>query len=158
MQVTVNIATPTQRTYTVRGNTLREAHGRLPRGCWGRYAGNFTWDYRGRNGMVSHLILNAAPVITLPRWHGRGRASREEQREWDRMLRALTAHEDAHHEVLVNALEDQRHFFSDEPDTAVRQLRQDLGSYGSELQQYQDDFDRTSRHGQRAGVVLNFPD
>lgn len=158
MQVTVNISAPETRTYTVRGTTLRDVHARLPRGCWGRYVPNFTWDYRGQNGIATHIILNAAPRITLPNWNGRGRASRDEQREWDRMLRALTRHENAHHQVLVDALEDQRYFFSGEPDTPVRQLRRDLGNYTSELNQYQADFDRNSRHGQRDGVRLNFPD
>lgn len=155
MEVTLDIARPETRTYSVRGATLEAVVRNLGRRCWGRYVGRFSYDIRPRGGIVASAVFRAAPTITLPRWHDRAGATAPQQREWDRMLRALERHEDEHHAVLVDAFENMRHFLSTQPDPAVPQFRRDMAAFDADLDRFQRDFDATSEHGRRAGVVLD---
>lgn len=158
MRVTLGYSAPANRTYRVRGTTLEDVFNALDsHGWWGRYRSNWSWRGRGRNGVMSAVTIRAKPVITMPVWADKRRATRPEIKEWDRMYAVLLRHENNHHGVFDRAAKALKKELEagDPPDE--RTLSQRMERFGTEMQRQQDRYDSRTRHGQSEGVRLDIP-
>lgn len=127
------------------------------RGCWGRYQSNHSYEYDTSNGSVSSVTVTARPTIELPRWDGYSRASREEKREWDRMLGCLTRHENNHHARFVDKWTRFKRDLSRARSMTERDLQRAWSRFDSDVNGAQQAYDRSSRNGQNEGVRLDAP-
>jgi hypothetical protein len=158
MRVTLQIATVRTRTYSVRGATLAEARRNLPSTCWGLYDANLVDPRWTAHRLVDELIIEAAPIITMPHWPNVRRASPEEQDRWAAMLVALQRHEDGHHAVFLdytNEFKERLEGYTDPLE--AREMQEYWTAFLADLDGQQERFDTTTRHGQRDGVTLDPP-
>jgi hypothetical protein len=158
MRVTLDIATVRTRTYSVRGTTVAEVHGHMPSSCWGLYDANLI-DPRWRSGrLVEELTIQARPIITMPRWPNVRRASEEDRAIWEAMLEALRRHEDGHHAVFMDNVNEFKERLEGYTDPLEADEMQDYWTrFLGDVDHYQERYDVTTRHGQRDGVSLDPP-
>jgi hypothetical protein len=106
----------------------------------------------GEDGIVSSVTITGEYFTSLPRWTHLSSKPERVQDEWNRMLAALTGHENHHVSIAqehMNAL----------PDTLSNIHEDDLhqvwGDAISALRQAQIDYDSETTNGQTEGVTLD---
>jgi predicted secreted Zn-dependent protease len=160
VRVTLNVARPENTPYTLRGRNLEGAlvYLDMRHGCWGEYRDNSSYDITGgENGAVTAVTLSARPTIELPNWNGRARASEAERQEWDRMLAALTTHEEQHHNVFLRVLRNFRTLLQRLRGLDQSRLDTEFQNFIDRVRAEQGAYDRRTRNGANQGVSLAVP-
>lgn len=158
MRVTLNIRTLQRNTYTLRSQHfegLRIAMDR--RGEWGRFDPHLTSDYDAGAEVLTEFTIVAAPEIILPDWTRRAEADEAHAQAWDAMLAALTAHEETHRDIFDSAVQRFRRRMLRPRSMPRTDFEAAWEAFTADLEDEQERYDRTSRHGQREGVVLDDP-
>ena len=103
IRVSMRIQRPSTTYWNARGRDLVAVSNVMEaRGCWGRYTPHHRYrPPTEEGGHVTRISITAAPVIQLPTWAPYANSSREVQQEWDRMITALTRHENQHHTIFA---------------------------------------------------------
>lgn len=157
MTYDIRLSIPTTRhaTYRVTGTDFQGLRDQMSdRGEWGQYGGSLTVDPRGRP-VLTRVTIAARPVITLPEWRDYSDGSPAQRREWDRMLAALTIHEDEHDAILRRVAGDfHQTLVSASPQLERREVQRLAREMVQRHFDEQNDFDRRTSHGQTTGVEL----
>ena len=159
--VTINITEALGGTYNVTATTLAGAAAQMSaRGEWGRGGVRnlgYTTGTVNDDGIVSSVTITGAYFRTLPNWTQKSSQSSAVQGEWDRMLTALTGHENHHVSIARTHIEELRGELSSirEGDLAST-WNAKVGPTGA-LQTAQNDYDTSTTSGQSEGVSLTEP-
>lgn len=138
----------------VRGRTLEAAGRELDALAeWGQGGGMIRSDPipAGRSADVA-VHLHAHLLKRLPRWTHYGDASAAAKAEWDRMMRALTAHEERHVEI---AIEEADRCAQDLMGAEIEQVARIVTEANRRMHDRQVQFDNDTNHGERNGVNLD---
>lgn len=152
--VRVSIPAARRATYRVTGTDFADRRDQMSaRGEWGQYGGRLTVERRGNP--LTRVIVACRPMVTLPDWRDRGDGSQAQQHEWDRLLAAMSDHEDEHDAVLRRVAEEFHRALAEaspQPDwREVQRQRREL------IQRHVDEqnaYDRRTAHGQNTGADL----
>lgn len=120
------------------------------------------WDYTVESGVDGCHLRNAkvrlSVVITLPEWTGFEVASRSMQQGWQAFLRNLTAHEQGHRQLGVDAATQIQAALDAAAPGACDGFTQRVDANAQRvIAQYQQAnvrYDAQTRHGQTQGVQL----
>jgi hypothetical protein len=135
----------------VSGTTLADVADDLnTREEWGQGGGGVTNDpvEVGTSASVT-VTLRGNFIRILPTWRQYNQASAAAKAEWDRMLRALAAHEDRHVEI---ALEEANRLAVELIGREIGQIVSAVNAFGRRLHQRQERFDDETSHGAKPGV------
>jgi predicted secreted Zn-dependent protease len=158
MKVTLKISKPSNKTWTVKGADIAALFKNLQaHDWWGRYRSNNSGKFAGKSSQIDTVTLTAKPVITMPKWATYSKASKGEKKSWDAMFKALRKHEDEHHTIFVKSAEDWKTRMECGDDLSKKDMDKAWKLYQKDSQKDQDDFDKRTGHGTKAGVVLNIP-
>ncbi len=157
MEMRLRLGRPRRRTYGVSSagfeELVREMSGA---GCWGRFT--FTARHRPQGDPIERIDVTVTLGIQLPRWTRYGAADDAHKQEWDRMLEALSRHEDEHLRIFTETAES---FAATVPNISTPMDRAGvtrlMREFQDEAQRAMDSFDRRTDHGQRDGVELAEP-
>ena len=123
---------------------------------WGHFSGDISYDSKGdAQKNVSSIVVKAGYTITMPAWGVLSKQPKACQDEWNRMWKALRAHEDGHLDVfnkgvaaLVKTLTALKSGTHDDIDAVVNKALKDI-------QMGHDKYDASTTHGQKEGVKLD---
>ena len=155
LNITVN--KPKVSTFKVGGKTLADAKKALDaRDEWGLYDAKqikSSAQVDGKGNVVSvSMVLN--PVIELPAWSGYSSATKEQKASWDAMYKALQAHENRHHDIQLECVEELKKALEAAKTLDADTLNQIIEKLQESCQKKQDAYDSSSGHGAKEGVVL----
>lgn len=161
MKITVKIPKPKESSFTVKGKTIPEVFEALEKhGFWGRYRSNETIAYETDKKDKALYIggtVSGAPVVILPKWADYAKASKEEKKSWDDMMKALTKHEYNHHTKFEDAAADWKKEMEKGGDLDKKAMTAAWDSFVKDLQKTQDGYDSKTKNGQTEGVELIEP-
>ena len=123
---------------------------------WGHFEGNLTYDSKGdADKNCLSVVIKPSYTITMPSWGALSKQPKSCQEEWNRMWKALRAHEDGHLDVfekgvaaLVKTLTALKTATLDEVDKIFNKALADI-------QTGHDKYDTSTKHGQTEGVKLD---
>jgi len=152
---TVTINTVTYETFAVSGLSLEAVHKELQkRKEWGECSCHFDATTDNNPGSkASQVNITLDITIRLPEWDGLELASSSEQREWNRMMTALRAHEEQHAEIGRKwAPLFQTRLLGKLKSKIAAEHKKILADFMKEVKQY----DADTKHGQTEGVTLTW--
>ena len=158
VQVNITLNRPMVKKFPVAGRTLADVKRNLDaREEWGLYDATQNFSSNARvdaagNVLGVTMVLN--PVIQLPSWTGYGAATRQQKTSWDAMVKALQLHENRHHDIQLGCVEELRKTLKAAKQLDGATLNQIIADLQESSQKKQDEYDRTSEHGAKEGVVL----
>jgi predicted secreted Zn-dependent protease len=157
LNITVN--KPKVSTYRVSGKTLREVKKNLDaRDEWGLYDGTPTSKSSVNvdgDGNVVGVTMVLKPKIDMPAWSGYSAATKEQKASWDTMYKALLAHENRHHAIQVECVEDLKRAIKAAKTLDGAALNKLIDDLQKSCQKQQDSYDSRSGHGANEGVELD---
>jgi predicted secreted Zn-dependent protease len=156
LNITVN--KPKVATFRVGGRTLADAKKALDaRDEWGLYDAKRNLKSSARvdaKGNVVSVTMVLNPVIELPAWSGYSSATKEQKASWDAMYNALMAHENHHHDLQLECVEELKNKLKAATTLDADTLNQIIEKLRKSCQDKQDAYDSRSGHGAKEGVVL----
>jgi predicted secreted Zn-dependent protease len=159
VKVDIKVNNPKVTKFKVAGKTLREAQKILDaRDEWGSY--DATQNFKSgaqtdRDGNVTSVTMALNPVIELPEWSGYSSATKEQKASWDKMVKALEAHERKHHDVQLDCADDLTKEIKKAKTLDAKGLNKIVSDQQKACQKKQDDYDQRSGHGEKEGVELD---
>lgn len=153
------VVSPTQRTsYDVTASTLAAVVSLLSEDEAGKcdWGSGFDYDGVGSDGKARNLQVTMEITIELPRWVGRDSAPAPQQREWDRFLRALEAHEQGHERIARAGAQTMHRRLQR---TQARDLQDAFEDEKQRIKRQDKAFDKRTDHGRRPlpGTVITVP-
>jgi len=155
-------------TYVIHGSTAdelkREMRQKGPKGFWGYTNASYRWRFNytaeGAQCRITSATVTEEIVVTLPVWGDKDRAPACLQRDWERMLRLLTAHEHNHRDKWQGTRERIRAKLltvTGACNVAAMELAANAAGSAevAKTQALQVQYDRETNHGQSEGVTLN---
>lgn len=159
VKVDIKVNNPRVTKFKVAGKTLSDAMKVLDsRDEWGLYDAtrNFKSSaQRDGNGTVTAVTMELNPVIELPEWSGYSSATKEQKASWDKMAKALEAHERTHHDIQVDCASDLSKEIKKVKTLDAKNLNKIIADQQKACQKKQDDYDTRSGHGAKEGVELD---
>lgn len=156
LNITVN--KPKVSTFNIGGKTLADAKRALDaRDEWGLYDAQRNFKSSAQvdsNGNVVSVTMVLNPVIELPAWSGYRSATKEQKASWDAMYEALEAHENHHHDIQLECVEELKKALTAAKTLDADTLNQIIENLRESCQEKQDAFDTRSGHGAKERVVL----
>ena len=152
-KVTINAVD--YKTFAVNGFSLEAVYKELQkREEWGECSCHFDATTDNNPGSkASQVNITLDITILLPEWNGLDLASPAEQREWNRMMTALRAHEEHHAEIGRKwAPLFQTRLLGKLKSKIAAEHKKILADFMKEVKQYDDD----TKHGQTEGVTLHW--
>ena len=147
--------------YTVEGRRYDDAVDAMdeagPNGYQAETRSQFTYDMRyqptARGCAITHLDLPLDVEILYPQWTGYDRARRRDREAWDRHMDVLTVHENIHAVIaFLGTIEMYNALVQVGPQTDCETLddlvRTRTREANARLQQWQQDYDRVTNHGE----------
>jgi predicted secreted Zn-dependent protease len=159
VKVDIKVNNPQKTTFKVPGKTLKEALKSLnSRDEWGVY--DATQNVKSsaqtdKGGNVTSVTMVLNPVIELPEWSGYRSATKEQKASWDKMIKALEAHERKHHDIQVDCASDLTKEIKKAKTLDADALNEIISDQQDACQKKQDDYDTRSGHGAKEGVELD---
>lgn len=112
----------------------------------------------GKGEPITDVVLKVGFTITMPAWAKSGSLGKNRKAAWDKMLAALTKHEENHRLILL----EQSLIFGDkitaENNLGLERLRELFKPFSADVKAAQDKYDGSSGHGVKEGVFLPAPD
>jgi predicted secreted Zn-dependent protease len=126
---------------------------------WGKFEGNLKYDSVGDSkGNCTSVKITASYNITMPAWKELSQQPKVCQDEWNRMWKALRAHEDGHLDVFQKGLDalvkELTALKSGTHDDVDKIFNKALKS----IQAGHNAYDSKTSHGQTEGVKLDIAD
>jgi predicted secreted Zn-dependent protease len=158
--------------YALRGTTLGELRQAMHRigpiddgghrsaFTWGMFAWHFPYA-RGDDGCRTGPVSVEVEVTqTYPEWIDRAGAASAVEREWNRWMFALTAHENGHREILVTTAQQIARFLAALPpqsscDEANAIANRVGGELVARMRAQHADYDQKTEHGIKTGAKLS---
>lgn len=160
VNVNLNVGRPSNATYNISGRDISAvvAYFDMRHGCWGEYLDNSEYQFSGgASGHVTEVTITASPTIQMPRWPAYARATDADKAEWDRMIAALTAHENAHHDVYRRVANNFRTTLRRMRGLTEQHLQTEFENFLGRVSNEQRAYDRRTRNGANQGVTLVAP-
>jgi predicted secreted Zn-dependent protease len=155
MKVTLKIPAPSVSYYGVKGKTREEVFASLnAHGWWGRYRSNEAVAYSSSKTDIDGMTVTARPVVLLPKWTEAAKASKEDQKSFADMLKALEKHERNHHTIFTDAAADFKKTAEADGDLPKTKAMKAWADFTKDLQKQQDAYDTRTTHGEKEGVEL----
>lgn len=156
-KISVKVNKPKSKEKTVKGATIDEVRknlNKMPE--WGLYDAtkNVKTDAKAQGDTVTEFTLTLNPTIELPKWAGYSKASKDDKAKWDKMIKALKAHEDEHHNIQVKAAADLEKTLKGMKGLTVKQVQGEVAKGQAAAEKAQKDFDTSTKHGTNKGVQL----
>jgi predicted secreted Zn-dependent protease len=156
MEVNVSWQRNLTGTFSVRGATLRDVAQALEaRDEWGLFRSSFTYRTDNDQG-ASSARFTFIESIAMPSWREYPRQTQDVREEWDRMWRALQAHEQGHRDIFeqrVNGLTATLQAMEHPRGGDVSNV---VDPWSVETQREQDNYDIRTGHGSGTGVTLTY--
>jgi len=122
---------------------------------WGEFSGRIDYSYDSdENDYVTDVTLKPYYTINMPVWSGYKKAPKACQEEWDRMWKALDAHEEGHRLIHLETLIKITERLEKQTNLTVDDLKIHFAELIQEGQDNQDKFDAATGHGSKKGVSL----
>jgi predicted secreted Zn-dependent protease len=159
IKVDIKVNDPKVSKFKVAGKTLREAQKNLDsRDEWGVYDATQNFKSSAQtdgDGNVTSVTIVLNPIIQLPEWSGYSSATKEQKASWDKMVKALGAHERKHHDIQVDCANDLSKEIKKAKTLHADDLNKIISDQQKACQKKQDDYDSRSGHGEKEGVELD---
>jgi predicted secreted Zn-dependent protease len=159
VKVDIKVSAPKITKFTVSGKTLKDAQKSLDaREEWGLYDATRNPKQSAntdKDGNVASVTMVVNPVIELPQWSGYSSATKEQKASWDKMVKALEAHERKHHSIQVACAADLEKQIKGAKNLDGNALNKLISDQQSACQKKQDSYDTSSGHGAKEGVELD---
>jgi predicted secreted Zn-dependent protease len=159
VKLNITINKPKVSTFRISGKTLREAMKALDaRDEWGLYDGTANSKSSAKvdaDGNIVSVTMEMGPEIQMPVWSGYSSATKEQKASWDRMYKALLAHENKHHDIQTDCVEDLKKAIKDAKTLDAKSLKKLIEDSQKACQKEQDSYDSRSGHGAKEGVELD---
>ncbi len=91
----------------------------------------------------------------MPVWSNYGNAPKDQKASWDKMYKALLAHEQHHHKIQLKCGSDLEKLLKKQEGLDAKALNKKLEEARTACQDKQDAYDAKSKHGANEGVVLD---
>ncbi len=158
MKVILKISKPGSKNWTVKGKDLEEVVKNLDGNkWWGKYDCPYTYKTSIKDGKVEAIQIDSKPVITMPKWAGLSKATKEEKKSWDVMIKALFKHENEHHTVFLKTIEAWKKKVEAGGNLDKKAMATAWKAFEKVSKKQQEDFDKKTDHGAKKGVVLDIP-
>ena len=158
VKVSITVNKPKVSKFKVAGKTLGEAKKNLDaRDEWGLYDATPNSKNSAKvdgDGNVVSVTMVLNPEIEVPEWSGYGAATKEQKASWDTMCKALLAHENKHHDIQLDCVEDLKKAIKSAQKLDAAALNKLIEESQKACQKNQDSYDSRSGHGAKEGVVL----
>lgn len=143
-------APDTTPTVSLTADNLADLARLLPRGEWGQGGGRLRSE-RIPVGTSTNLTvqLHGNLVLRLPEWTNYSSASAAAQREWDRMIAKLTAHEQRHVDIAVEEFDKVAPLLMGKD---IDKIVDTVTAANAAAQRRQDQLDADTDHGAKRGV------
>ena len=155
----VNIAKPSIKKRKYGGKTLKDVLKLLEKQSeWGLYDAVSNQKNSAKvdkDKKIKSVSINLKPVIEMPVWSNYGKAPKDQKASWDKMYKALLAHEQKHHKIQLKCGSDLEKMLKKEEDLDAKALNEKLEEARTACQDKQDAYDAKSKHGANEGVVLD---
>lgn len=137
-------------TISLTADTLEDLGKLLPKGEWGQGGGSLR-STPIPVGTSSNLTveLHGNLVLRLPEWTNASSASTAAQREWNRMIAKLTAHEQRHVDIAIEEFDKVGPSLVGKD---IDQIVSTVTAANAAAKKRQDDLDTATDHGQKKGV------
>ncbi len=159
VKIDIKVNNPKVTKFKVAGKTLKEAQKALDaRDEWGLYDSTQNQKSGAKldsDGNVTAVNMVINPVIQLPDWAGYGAATKEQKASWDKMAKALEAHERKHHDIQLDCADDLEKEIKKAKDLDADKLNKIISDQQKACQKKQDAYDSRSGHGAKEGVELD---
>ena len=159
VKVDIKVNSPKVTKFTVSGKTLKGAQKKLDsRDEWGLYDATRNPKQSAKadkDGNVASVTMVLNPVIELPQWSGYSSATKEQKASWDKMVKALEAHERKHHDIQVDCADDLEKQIKNAKTLDAKALNKMISDQQKACQKKQDAYDTSSGHGAKEGVELD---
>lgn len=157
MKVTVSYPKPKAKSFNVKGKSIPEVFKSLNKNAfWGRYRSDADIDW-GKDDPVKKADITAAPYIILPTWTDYSKATKDEKKSWDDMMKALEKHENNHHKIFEDAVEEFKKSIEKRDDLSAKDAKALWKDFLKDTQDAQDKYDTRTKHGEKEGVELVEP-
>jgi predicted secreted Zn-dependent protease len=158
VKLNITVHKPKVSTFRVDGKTLADAKRALDaRDEWGLYDATRNFKSSAQvdgNGNVVSVTMTLYPVIELPAWSNYSWATKEQKASWDAMHKALQAHENRHHDIQLQCIEELKKAIKAAKTLDANTLNEIIDKLQESSQKKQDEYDTRSGHGAKEGVVL----
>jgi predicted secreted Zn-dependent protease len=155
MQVTLKITAPSVSYYGVKGKTREQVFASLnAHGWWGRYRSNEAVAYASSKTDIDGMTVTCRAVVLLPKWTEATKASKEDQKSFAGMLKALEKHERNHHTIFEDAAKAFKKTLETGKDLPKTKAMKAWSDFTAALQKAQDAYDTRTDHGEKEGVEL----
>lgn len=157
MKVSVSIPNPKSRSFSVKGKSIPDVFKALNKnGYWGRYRSDPDVDW-GKDDPVTKASITSSPYIILPTWSDYSKATKDEKKSWDDMMKALEKHENNHHTIFKDAVDTFKKSLEKRDDLSAKDAKQLWKDFIKDTQDAQDKYDTKTSHGEKEGVELIVP-
>ena len=116
---------------------------------WGRYewgAPKWSAGVDPKTGLVNKLTVKTTTIITMPKWSEYKKQPTADKAIWDKMYKALLAHEKAHHQVCLDVTAALNRRLTAAPPEAG-DIQGIMDAYFAELDTATKAFDKRTKHG-----------
>ena len=158
VKLSITVNKPTISTFSVAGKTLSDVKKNLDaRDEWGLYDATQNFKSSAKldpDGNVVGVTMVLSPKIQMPSWSGYRAATKTQKASWDTMYKALLAHENQHHAIQLDCVEDLKKAIKAAKNLDAAALNELIDKCQKACQKKQDAYDTSSGHGAKEGVVL----
>lgn len=158
IKLNIVVNKPRTTTFRVAGKTLAEVKRNLDaRDEWGLYDATQNLKSSAQvdgDGNIVSVSMTLNPVIEMPAWAGYSAATKEQKASWDAMCKALLAHENQHHAIQLEGVEDLKKAIKSAAKLDAETLDGLIEKAREDCQKQQDAYDSRTGHGAKQGVVL----
>ena len=158
-KVNITVNRPAISKFRVAGKTLSDVKKNLDaRDEWGLYDATQNFKSSAKtdaDGNVVSVTMVLNPKIEMPVWSGYSGATKDQKASWDDMYAALLAHENQHHAIQLDCVEDLKKAIKAAKELDADTLNKLIDQSQQACQKKQDAYDTSSGHGAKEGVVLD---
>ena len=139
----------TKGNYSCKGKTLKDVERfLLQRGHAGKFDFRMGNQYRMDNdGNITSITLIPSWKITMPKWSGYSKVSKDDKKAWDHMWKELFKHEDGHREIFEKDLKKFAGKLKKQKNLDEDRFQELFDEAIEHFQDGQDHFDKKTNHG-----------
>ncbi len=118
---------------------------------------SYKWKHDAR-GQIEKVILMPSYNLSMPAWPAYRRQPASCQAEWDKMWKALKAHEEGHRDIYLQGLQQLTKRLEAMEPVTVAELKEIMERAVKDHQNEHDAYDTSTDHGRSRGVEVTIFD
>lgn len=107
---------------------------------------------------ITEVVLKIGHTTTLPKWPKYSKVSKDAQKAWDAMYKALEKHEERHRLILLEQVAKFAAKVEAKENLDIKGLQKLLKDFSPDVEKAQKKYDDATSHGEKEGVFLPAPD